>query len=278
MSSVKVSILEKDGVELEGPEEYTLRAQDVPFDKTGTSFKKDWVRDTLIEIRGQIVYDPTTIIATLNGTTVLVQASKTLQILNGTAAGYSFMLPDATTLDKGRKFEIANTNPNAVLLKDNGGAILAVINKDDVVIATLENNSSTSGNWILLVISSIASGVQAFNVISSTLFTTNTGTDVLIPGMTITPSAGTYGVWYSSEIKISQNNKLAACVIYKDGIAVENTRRNVQGVGSNFNSDMQTLGIISLDGTQALDIRVNVNSGSLEVSQRSFLIIRLGAA
>lgn len=31
MADVKVSILEKDGVELEGPEEYTLLAEDVPI-------------------------------------------------------------------------------------------------------------------------------------------------------------------------------------------------------------------------------------------------------
>lgn len=257
--------------------QYPSEAELVRFNNTNTSYKKRNVQEVLEEVRGQVVYDPDIVISSTNGVSNLIQSSKTLQILNGTATGYVFVLPDATTLSKGRKFEVANTNPNAVLLKNDSGAILATINKDDVVIATLEDNDTSDGDWILLVISSIASGVQAFNVVSSTTFSTNNILDTFITGMTITPNAGTYGVWFSSDVIISNNNRKAEVVIYKSNSAEENTRRTMQGVGSNFNGNLQSLGIVSINGAQTLDVRVNISAGSLTINQRSFLIIRLGA-
>jgi hypothetical protein len=91
------------------------------------------------------------------------------------------------------------------------------------------------------------------------------------------PVTGRYAVWFSADIDISQNNRLADCTIYNDGVAATDTKRTVQGVSSNFNSNFQTLGEVTVDGSKAIDIRVAISSGNLTVGGRTLLLIRLGA-
>lgn len=82
---------------------------------------------------------------------------------------------------------------------------------------------------------------------------------------------------FSAETTIVGNNRVGQYVTYADGVAVENTRRVIQGVGSNFNTTMVTTGEVSVDGSQAVDVRCAVDANSLEVEQRSLVLIRLGS-
>ena len=253
-----------------------LTADAVCLDNTTTSIKATELQGTIEEMRKQLVLEPEITTTTLNGNLNLTVDSNTLQILNGTATGFTVNLPDATTIFEGQRFELANDSNQTVLLKDDAGTLLGQFIEGDVIMATLEDNATAAGEWILLVISSIASGVQAFNVASDTPFVVGATSDTLITGMAITPVTGTYGVWFSADITIAANNKIGQCVIFKDGVAVENSRRNYQGVSSNFECVMPTLGIIQVNGAQALDIRVNVNGSTMTINQRSLLVIRLG--
>lgn len=255
-----------------------LSATDIPFVNTGTSIRGTDVDAILKEFRKTIVYDPDELASTLNGTHQLDYQDNTLHIVTGTATGYSVKLPDATTLFKGAKFEIPNKSTQAITIKDYAGTSLATLNVSDVLIATLQNNSTSAGTWVLLAISSIASGVNAYNVTASDTFSTSSTTDTILTGITYTPPSGTYGAWFSANLNVGTNNARSQCVIFKDGTAVNDTRRTSQGAGSNFKTNFQTLGIISVNGSQALDVRVNVSSGSIDITGRSFLLIRLGAA
>ena len=255
-----------------------LSAPDIPFIPAASSLRSTNVSDVLKELRQTIVYEPDELTSSLDGTHQIAALDNSLHIVSGSATGYSIKLPDATTQFKGVKYEVANQSSQPISIKDFNGGSLATLNPADVLIATLQSNSTAAGVWVLLSISSIASGVQAFNVTASSEFSTDSVTDILLTGLSITPSSGTWGVWFSANIVITANNRIAECTVYKDGVAVEDTRRDVQGVGSNYKSNFQTLGIISVNGSQALDIRVNITAGSLNITGRSFLIIRLGAA
>jgi len=257
-----------------------ISAQDIPYAKMSTAYRagSDNVKSALDELRLLKLYVPVDTSTTLNGTLTLDVSSNTLNIIDGTATGYSVQLPDATTINHGSSYIIANASSESISLKDGAGTILLTLNQDDVVEAILEADGAPAGSWLTLVTSGSATGITSYVVESNTSFLTSSTTDVLITGFTTTPISGRYAVFYSSDIIISQNNKISQSVVFVDGVANENTRRDVQGVGSNFVASQQSIGEVTVNGSQAVDIRVNINSGSLTVKQRSLILIRLGSS
>ena len=254
-----------------------LSAQDIPFVNTGTTFRNSDTRSALLELRDQVVRVPQFITTSLNGNTNLDTTSKTLIIIDGTATGHSIILPNATTLFQGQIYEIFNVSSQSVVIKRFDGTTITTIIAGDTANATLRNNSTSAGLWNVTAITSVAAGVSAFNVTQTTLFSTTSSSDVLITGFSNTPPSGTYGVWFNSNAVIGSNKRVAQSVIFKDGTAVADTRRTQQGIGSNYRCTLSTLGIIQVNGSQAIDVRVNINAGSLSLKGRSLLLIRLGA-
>ena len=222
------------------------------------------------------VYSLETHTSTLNGTDVLTKDSVTIHRIIGSGTGYSVQLPDATTLMFGRRFEISNESSETIILKDGSGATLFEVISGSFATATLESDGSAAGNWIITIIGDAATGITSYSVGSSTTFSTTSSTDVVITGLTVTPVSGRYALFYSADITIGSNNRVAECVAYVGGTVVERTRRDTQGVGSNYRSAQQTIAEIIVDGTEAVDIRVNISAGSLNVFGRRLLLIRLG--
>ena len=78
---------------------------------------------------------------TLNGTDTLTTASSFVRIYTGTSTGYSVILPDATTLTNGWKYDIFNESSQPILIKDKIGTILATVAQTSVGRGILESNS-----------------------------------------------------------------------------------------------------------------------------------------
>lgn len=254
-----------------------ITAEETSFDKTGIKFNSTNVQDAVEEVRSNSVLSITNLTSSLNGNHDIEHDHSAIHVVEGTATGYSVTLPDATTLFDGRRFEVINNSSENVLLKDNGGNVLATLIQDDAITATLESNATVNGSWLTTVVTSASTGITSYVVTSDTLFSTSSPTDVIITGFTVTPVIGRYSLFYSADIEISSNNKLADCVAFVGGSAIGNTRKQVQGVGSGFISAQQTIGEITVNGSQAVDIRVKISSGSLDVNQRSLVLIRLGS-
>lgn len=252
-------------------------AESIPFDNDGIKFNSENLQDVAEELRGNTVLSIENLTSTLNGNHDILANDSNLHVVSGTATGYSVTLPNATTLFKGRRFEILNTNIETVEVKDNGGNVLATLITDDNITLTLEDTITSNGNWITTVVTTAATGIISYVVETDTMFMTSSSTDVLITGFTVTPVTGRYAVWFSSDIDISQNNRLADCTIYSDGVASADTKRTVQGVSSNFNSNFQTLGEVIVNGSQMVDVRVAITAGNLTINGRTLLLIRLGA-
>lgn len=114
---------------------------------------------------------------------------------------------------------------------------------------------------------------------SSTAFTTTSTTDVVITGLTTTPAAGTYLVMVSMEwVKTAGGSpQTSTASLYLAGSPIANTPRSqTYTANAQFqNCKLQT--IVAVNGSQAIDVRVNITGGTtLSVNERSLIVLRVG--
>ena len=83
------------------------------------------------------------------GTVVLTATSTCHQAFIGTVAGQIIQLPDATTLTNGWTYFIWNDSIHSIYLKDNGSnAVLTIPGKFNCI-ASLKDNSTSNGYWLV---------------------------------------------------------------------------------------------------------------------------------
>ena len=256
----------------------TQVASSVPFDNTGDDgFVGTDVQTALMELRDHTVYGSRTQATTAAGTLILTSADDNLQYLTGTAVGYNVQLPDATTLTNGAYYQIINQNSKVVNINDGSGALLFVLGQTSIGFITLQTNGTTAGQWVYWQINiNSGSGVVTYNVISSTSFSSSNNGDIIITGMTVTPQAGTYGIWYNGQNTAAGSGAQLDCTIYKGGVAIaDSLRSNLSTSGTHiFQNSTQT--IAQFDGTQACAVFVNPHGNSMTVTNRSLTLIRFG--
>jgi hypothetical protein len=219
-----------------------------------------------------------------NGTTTLTSTNNFLNFFTGTATGHKIILPDATTLENGWKYELNNSSNQTInVYLNDGTTLLYQLAQNSMGTCTLQSNSTTNGVWVgwQVLQSSTASGIISYNIISSTPFITTSLTDVLITGFTLTPQAGTYGIWYSASVLYNTTPKAHWWSIYKDGSKITDSERQQDTAHSNQVMMDSTQTITQVNGSQAIDVRVrcstsNPTEGQLTVNGRSLLLIRLG--
>lgn len=216
--------------------------------------------------------------ATTNGSVTLVHGDPTSLVVSGTGTNFTVILSDATLHHQGFIQNIYNTTGNVLTIKDGAGNILALLSQQSVAYVYLNIAGTIAGEWILwqVLLSSVASGIISYNITSSTPFTTSSATDVIITGLTLTPQAGTYAVWFNADASCTQNNSNVVHSIYRNSIVIADSIRTTQSVSANFIFQESTQTIAQFNGTQACDARVRTNQGSLTVNGRSLLLIRLG--
>lgn len=134
----------------------------------------------------------------------------------------------------------------------------------------------------LLIPNIVPSPVVNYNIVSSTPFVTTSLTDVMITNFTTTPQAGTYAVWYNASVLYNTTPKSHWWSIYKAGLKVANSERIQDTAHSNQIMVDSTMTVITVDGTQTVDVRVrcstsNPTAGQLTVNGRTLLLVRLGA-
>lgn len=124
----------------------------------------------------------------------------------------------------------------------------------------------------------LASGIQNYNVTSTTPFTTTSTTFVLITGFTVTPEAGTYAIFYNSSILYTTTPRFHRWAVFRAGVElVDSTREQLTSRSNQVMVD-STISVATFNGSQTCDIRVHRDpaSGSLTVNARTLLLIRLG--
>lgn len=257
-------------------------AQSIHFDNTGQSFNVSNVQDALVQTRAQKIWDSETTILTLNGTLTLTASNKSLQFITGSQTGFSIVLPSALTLFNGWKFEISNTSSQSITVKNGAGVSLGVIAQTSIGYLTLQDNASTGGTWVFYqAFIGSATGILNYNIVSTTPFITTSLTDVLIAGLTIIPTAGTYAVWYNASVIFNTTPKTHWWNFYKAGALVADSERSQDTAHSNQTMIDSTMSIINVNGSQTIEVKVRCQSSTptapqLTVNSRTLLLIRLG--
>lgn len=105
--------------------------------------------------------------------------------------------------------------------------------------------------------------------------TTDSVTDTLMASMTITPASGTYWVSWSGSIVNSVTGAERTWVsIYSGGSQVAATERSIGVIGSVYVPTL-TQSVVTVNGSQAVEIRWRVAGGTSTVRQRKLTIMRL---
>ena len=216
---------------------------------------------------------------TLNGQIVLSALSNSVQVVTGSDLGFSFKLPEATTLTTGWKFELYNESSELVNIYYNSGAIFGYMLPYSYTQLTLEDDTTTNGLWLRwgVFTGGTATGILNYSISSSTPFTLSAGIeDTLITGMSLTPAQGEYAIWYDGSIVLNGNNTVCDTTLYKAGILWGNSIRTIRASVSTFYTVHLTGGIIPFTGSEVLEVRVSRSANSLTVNNRSLKMIRLG--
>lgn len=106
--------------------------------------------------------------------------------------------------------------------------------------------------------------------------TTTSLTDTLLGSMTLTPAAGTYLVLFSTSAVNSGNGaERNYFSIYSGGTQVTGTERKA-GVAGGMYSVVSTQGVVTVNGSQAVEIRWRVAGGTGTAAARKMILIRMG--
>lgn len=130
----------------------------------------------------------------------------------------------------------------------------------------------------------LASGLSGGGTteVSATADTTTTSaSDTLMASMTTTPASGTYLVWFSTTVDHSAQSVAVVISIYVGGVLKTDSVRSpvprFNGIGANTLSPMAcTNGVVTVNGSQAIEIRWKVASGTGTAHQRTMNILRIG--
>lgn len=254
-----------------------VSGEEIFFNNVGLKFNSTNVFDSIKEVQQNNVSSLDILTTSNNGNYQISENNSYVHDVQGSATGYSVTLPNAQNIFLGKRIEISNNSSNTIQVKDFQGAVLANLVSGDLAVFTLETQDTTAGTWILSVVSGSATGIISYVVTSNTAFSTSSITDIVITNFSTTPVSGRYSLYFSSDLQITANNAIFESVAYVDGAEVSNTRRSVQGVSSNFVAQAQSIGEVSVNGSQVVDIRVNISTNSVSVNQRSLILVRLGS-
>lgn len=147
----------------------------------------------------------------------------------------------------------------------------------DVPISVATSSSNTKGTSTSFAAADHVHAVSVANqeVIVLTDDTNVSMTDILMVGMTVTPAAGTYLVMWSGSVVNSANGSERTWVsLYKAGSQVSGSERSI-GTSGGAHSPAHTKALITVDGSQAIELHWRVAGGTSTVHQRSLTLIQL---
>lgn len=123
--------------------------------------------------------------------------------------------------------------------------------------------------------------IQNFEATATGAVTTTSTSYVLMPGMTLTPPAGTYLVLYSFWTTYSAANQAVFGSIYAGGTFITTSQRVARqgqssvGTVSNFGLVVAGHDIVTVNGSQAIELRWQVSTGTGTANDRTLSIIRI---
>lgn len=117
--------------------------------------------------------------------------------------------------------------------------------------------------------------------VSSTATYTTTTTDALVTGMTTTPVAGTYLVWFSCDANSTTAGAAVSMSYYVGGVQKADSLRKVSpldgGLGSNASArcGVAINGLIAVNGSQAIEVRASASTAGQTIAARTMNWLRI---
>jgi hypothetical protein len=217
--------------------------------------------------------------ATSNDGNLAVVAGTTNPIiyLTGTGTNYTVTLPNATSLTAGLTYDIYNVSSEPVVVRYNDTTTLLTVNANATAKVVLQVAGTQNGTWSIWSLETgKASGIKNSTLTSNTLFQTTSLTDVIITGFTVTPEAGQYAIIFDSSFSNTTNNSENIVSLYKNTTQLTNTERTVKATGSDYTAILTTQAVENFNGTDTLSVYVRVTGGTISITERSIIAIRLG--
>lgn len=219
----------------------------------------------------------TPVVTSLNGTLNLAVASTSVQVITGTATGFSIVLPNATTLTTYWKYEIWNQSSQPITLKYNNGATDVAIPAASFIHLTLADNTTQNGQWMQFrAFTGTATGLLNYTATSSASFSASGTGDQLITSMSIIPVPGTYAIWYDGSIQVIGNGNTIVTSIYNGTTQITDSVRTIAASTSTFNTTHQSKTISQFNGTNACEAHMSKSGSSATITGRSLILMRLG--
>jgi len=230
--------------------------------------------ESLLTYSGRVSVSTTT--ATANGTTTLTADATCSQVFTGTL-GQTVKMPDATTVVAGWRVEIYNQSSSSIAIQDSAGGALLTLGQTSIAFGFLQTAGSAAGTWLFyqVFVGSIA-GITNYFVNASASFSITSGTDVAITSMSLSPTPGTYAVWYHGSVVVGTNNAQGTTSLYRAGALLTDSPRIVTASGSNYATIASTQVIAAFTSGQTCDARMKTSAGTFSTTFRSLLMIRLG--
>lgn len=214
--------------------------------------------------------------AAANTTTNLNITNASIQYYTGSTAGQIVRLPDAQSLVVGACYEIRNRNTAATLAVQNnaGGALDITPAVSGVSVCHLLSNADNAGVWDVRT----RFEPYADEVSATAGMSINSASDVLITGMTITPPAGTYRVTFEAPVTNSAAGSTIGFAVYAGGTINTNSNKTFTTISTLGNGGYYygTTGTVTVNGSQAIEIRGRRSSGTTTVLVRTMQITRVG--
>lgn len=117
---------------------------------------------------------------------------------------------------------------------------------------------------------------------SSTASASAPGTDTLLAGMTLTPLPGQYLTWFSCDLNSAAAGDVVSISIYVGGVQkADSLRKTMPFAGGTLTSGSQrvgiaTNGIVTVNGSQAIEIRWSTSAGAPTAAARTLNILKVG--
>lgn len=224
------------------------------------------------QLNGGLLVLDTATQATINGTLALLAASVSNQFFTGTTAGQIVDLPDATTLKRGTVFQIWNVSTQDITVRNFAGTALRTVRADTKGTFVLRTNGTAAGNWVSF--RSLLTDYAQDAVIDTSTTTTSVAY-ALMNTMTLTPPRGIYKTDFSTSLVNSNNGAQRTFVgLFVGGVLVGGSEQAI-GTGGGAYQSVSVNQIVSVNGSQAVEIQWRVAGGTSTALARSLSVQRV---
>lgn len=127
----------------------------------------------------------------------------------------------------------------------------------------------------------LTNGISNSEASSTASATAGTGADALMTGMTLTPVAGSYLVLFSCDLNSANAGVVISVSIYVGGVQKADSLRKIEPfsggtlTSGSARGGCATNGAVTVNGSQAIEIRWSTSSNAPTVAARTLNILRV---